>query len=697
MRSPDDAPTLWRIGAADVELCLVAGAGHPPALVHLGRALGDVVSAASFVDGASAGGLIDAPQATPLWPDPARGWTGPPGCADADPGEPWHWDPPVVDAPALRVCYRHGDERRLTCRLQVGAEGVVTMQFEAVGCNDARLSYTVPLPAQATEAIGFTGRWAGELQAQRLPLGGGWYQSSRAGSRTAHDAFPGFVAGSAGFGEDQGEVLALHLAWSGNYELRVVRSREGRHLLQVILAAAELERGDDGGVLLPALHVAWSDKGLNGIRCRFQDAARRLRQQQGSATDARVQLNTWEGVYFEHDQPRLMAMASVAARLGVERFVLDDGWFGRRSDDTRGLGDWTPRPEAYPEGLGPLMDHVNREGLDFGLWVEPEMVSADSALFAAHPDWILGSADQPLGRHQFALDLTQPACFAHLRQTLAGLVSDTRIASLKWDMNRDVPQAAGRALAPAARALIESVREARPGLEVEACASGGGRADWSALAWCNRVWLSDAHDPDVRLPMMAAYGLFAPPEVMGSHVGPRTSHQTGRRWSLHARAAMAVLGSLGLELDPLSLGDDERDTLRDYISLHRKHRPWLHDGHLLVLPHPDPALCAVGVFARERDRALLCLLQRAPRLDPVPAPLRIGHLRGAVSVRAPLRDPAIDIGAPRQPGWVRGMALHTHGEVLAEIGLALPILAPLRAVLVEIVSADAVSPAQSTS
>ncbi len=691
-----DGTALWRLAAGDSELCLVAGRAQPPTLVHIGERLGDALSPVAFVDSARAGSLIDVPQAAPLWPDPARGWTGPPACPEADPSVPWEWQTPAADAIGVTVGYRQGG-RRLGCRVQQAGDGVFELRLEAAGFGAGHLSYTLPLPPQAGEVLGFTGRWAGELQPERGPLAGGWYRSSHAGSRTAHDAFPGIVVGSTGFGEDGGEVLGVHLAWSGNYEMRVVRTREGRFMLQIVLAAAELAGVGTDEVVAPSVYFAWSDKGLNGIRVRFQDAARALRRERGSAGVARVQLNTWEGVYFDHDQARLQAMASAAARLGVERFVLDDGWFGRRSDDTRGLGDWSPRTDVYPEGLGPLIEHVNGEGMEFGLWVEPEMASVDSALYQSHPEWIVGAADQPLGRHQLALDLTRPACFEHLRRALAGLVADERIASLKWDMNRDVPQAAGLALAPAATALIQAVREARPGLEVEACASGGGRADWSALAWCNRVWVSDAHDPDVRLPMMAAYGLFAPPEVMGSHVGPRTSHQTGRRWSLHARAAMAVLGSFGLELDPLTLSEAELDTLRDYVSLHRKHRGWLHDGHLLVLPHPDPALLAVGVFGRARDRALLCLLLRGPRADAVPAPLRIRHLQGALSVRAPMRDPGIDIAAPRQPAWVRGTALNVSARMLAGAGLALPLLAPQRAVLVEVLPSAGVAVQTSAS
>jgi alpha-galactosidase len=683
-------PRLWRLRADDSELWLWAGTHQAPSIFHLGAALGPE-PAPKAVAGVQADSLIRGSSGTPLFPDLAAGWTGEPGWSGADATLPWQAEVVAADAGMLTLNYWHPDGRRLEHQLRVVDAGIFALNITAYPAEpqaSAQIAYTVALPAQAAEGLGFTGRWAGELAVQRRPLAGGWQISSHGGSRTAHDAFPGWLTGEAGFGEDHGELLALHLGWFGNYRFAVQRTREGRYVAQYVLDFEELALNEAGGHCLPTLYLGWSAHGLNGIRQRFQDAARSMRASSdwGAPQGAlqKVQLNTWEGVYFDHQLDKLKAMADAAAALGVERFVLDDGWFGRRSDDSRGLGDWTPRQDVYPQGLDPLIEHVNAVGMEFGLWVEPEMVSADSALYEAHPEWILGLADQPLGRQQYALDLCNAQCFDYLTGVLTGIVGDERIASLKWDMNRDVPQAAGQPLVPAALRLLREVQDARSDLDIEACASGGGRADWSALAWCNRVWLSDAHDPDIRLPMMAAYGLFAPPEVMGCHVGPEISHQTGRRWSLHARAAMAVLGSMGLELDPFAVPDEDQAALRGYIELHKRHRSWLAHGHLLVLPHVDPGLWAVGVFARERDRALICLLQTRPRLDNVPAPLRIRHLRGAVVVRVPLLDGSIRRGARQQPHWVEGGALDTHGDFLGAVGLPLPVMAPMRAMLVEI-------------
>jgi alpha-galactosidase len=681
---------LIRLGSEQCECILLTGAGGQPGLVHLGAWLGDALSVAGF-QRAETGNLVET-AALPLFPDPALGWTGTPGWRGGPrPDRAWQADVDRPDADVAIVTYEHPEGFRVDFRIEAVSPGLFALSFVGDCPGDepvGRIALSVPLPPAAAEAIGFGGRWAGEMTMERVPLFGGFSRSSRAGSRTAHDAFPALVAGSAGFSAESGELLGVHLGWWGNYELTVETTRESGYRAVFHLDPRELTPLGDGRFQTPKLYVGWSDRGLNGLRVVFQDAVRALRARSGAATRGRVQLNTWEGVYFDHSETRLKEMAGVAAAMGFERFVLDDGWFGRRDSDRRGLGDWMPRAEVYPRGLGPLIDHVHAQGLEFGLWFEPEMVNADSALFEAHPDWILGEADQPLGRHQYGLDLCHPDCFHHIEATLTDILSDERIASVKWDMNRDLPQAAGRPLAPAATRLIESIRTSRPGLEIEACASGGGRTDLGALAWCNRVWLSDAHDPDIRTPMMAAYSLFAPPEVMGCHIGPEISHQTGRRWSMHARASMSVLASMGMELDPLTLSEEDARIVAQYVALHRQHRHWLHRGHMLVLEHPDPGLTALGVFGRERDRALLFLLQRQPRSQNVPGPLRIPHLSGELLVSAPIVDPALRRGARVQPDWLNEDGHRCPAEFLAGHGLPMPIMAPMRAVLVEMLQAD---------
>lgn len=526
-----------------------------------------------------------------------------------------------------------------------------------------------PLPRWCTEVLSFTGRWSGELQPERQALGRGIGVVNRAGNRIAPDAFPGLVIGESGFGEDHGEVLGIHLAALADFDLTIRRGPEGDHLLE----ANGPEHGETS-----ALYVAWSRQGLNGLRRVFQDAYR-VRFQATFEHPHPVQLNTWEGVYFNHDLDHLTAMAKAGAALGVEHFVLDDGWFGRRSDDARGLGDWQPRADAYPDGLTPLITAVQGQGLSFGLWLEPEMVNRNSALFEAHPDWIWGKVDQPLGRGQYGLDLSHAACEAHIQGVVDEIAAIDGVQSLKWDCNRDLKGAVPE-IGQTAHSLMARASEHVP---IEACASGGGRLSWGFGDVAYRYWLSDAHDPDIKLPMLAQASLFFPAMVLGTHVGGPISHLTGRAFPLETRAAVAMLGHMGLELDPTRLKPHETDILKAAIADWKTRRDWLKDGHFLVLPRPDPGLSAVGVFSADRTRALIVVLQRETARDVIPAPLRCGYLKGKLKINALNPDPVIARLAKAQPSWLESGA-ETDAETLSSLGLPLPVLQPGRCLVIDI-------------
>lgn len=516
-----------------------------------------------------------------------------------------------------------------------------------------------PLPRWIGEALTWGGRWSGEFQPERRELGRGVEIRSRSGNRIAPDAFPGVVVGTVGFGEDSGEVIGLHLAALVDFDLTVRRGREGDYVLEAT--------GPVGGQT-PTLYLAYSDRGLNGLRVAFQDAYR-VRFAETYKHARPVQLNTWEGVYFDHDIDRLSDMAKAGAALGAEHFVLDDGWFGRRTDDARGLGDWVPREAVYTDGLGPLIDAVDGAGMSFGLWVEPEMVNRDSALFEAYPDWIWGEVDQPLGRGQYGLDLTVPECFTHIEGAVRGTLAGGRVKSLKWDCNRDLIGASPE-IAARAHEMMGAVAAAVP---VEACASGGGRLSWGFGDVAYRYWLSDAHDPDIKLPMLGQASLFFPGLALGTHIGGAVSHLTGRSFAMETRAAAAMLGHMGLELDPTRLSTREAEVLGEAIAAWKDARDWMQDGHLLALPHPDLGLTALGVFSADRTRALVVALQCETPRDAVPAPLRIGHLTGNVSVKTICLDPHLKRFAKAQPDWL-DTGMEANAETLGAIGLPLPIL-----------------------
>jgi alpha-galactosidase len=400
-----------------------------------------------------------------------------------------------------------------------------------------------------------------------------------------------------------------------------------------------------------------------------------------------VQFNTWEATYFDHDPVRLRALADAAAALGVERFVLDDGWFGGRRHDRAGLGDWWPDRTLYPQGLAPLAEHCRAQGMQFGLWIEPEGVNADSALFRAHPDWVLRVAgrEQPLGRHQYVLDLGRADVREHLFSQLVAVLRSAPIDFLKWDMNRDFTHEAGADGRAGVRAhvlglyeLLARLRGAFPAIEIETCASGGGRADLGMLAHCRRVWVSDCNDPLERQHMQTAFLHFVPAEVMGSHVGPHESHTTGRTASIGLRTLNALFGHFGIEADPLAMALEERDALRAAIVAYRGARAWLADATVTPIDSNDAALVATLALSADRHHGWItvCATERPRRTSP--GTLRVHGL-----------DPNAVYAVQTHPLWTapgRGLKhgafldqaqrppLTLHARTLAGAGLRLPTL-----------------------
>jgi alpha-galactosidase len=372
--------------------------------------------------------------------------------------------------------------------------------------------------------------------------------------------------------------------------------------------------------------------------------------------------------------------------------VLDDGWFEGRDDDTSSLGDWRADPRKYPNGLGPLIDHVRGLGLEFGLWVEPEMASARSKLLTEHPDWTLHVEGrvQPLGRNQFVLDLTRGEVSEAIFAQLDALLTAHPISYLKWDMNRDLSHAAslGRPASHrqmlATYALIDRLRAAHPGVEIESCASGGGRADYEILRRTDRIWTSDNNDPVERQVIQRGFSIFFPPEVMGSHVGPSPSHGTGRRTSLSLRAWTALFGHMGIEADIRLFTDAERGRLAETIATYKTLRPLLHGGRTLRLEADDPG--AVAFMTIGEGRALVSHAQLTVPANPGPRRLRLDGLNPAATYRARLLTPPRDIGVAA-PALTRGEAVIVSGAGLMTMGLPLPPLGPGQIAVVQLEAA----------
>ena len=436
-------------------------------------------------------------------------------------------------------------------------------------------------------------------------------------------------AGTNGFGEQRGEVWGAHLAWSGNSRVSAERLPDGRALVQLaeLLHPGEVVLAPGESYRTPPVYAVYSVDGMTPASRQFHAI---VRDAHGARRPRPVVLNTWEAVYFDHDFDTLVALAERAAAVGVERFVLDDGWFGSRRDDTSGLGDWWVSPDAHPRGLAPLIERVRGLGMEFGIWVEPEMVNPDSDLFRAHPDWTLTTDgyEPVLGRHQLVLDLAIPDAFDEILGRLDALLRDHDIAFVKWDMNRDHVQASGangragtHAQTLALYRLLDELRRRHPAVEFESCSSGGARIDLGILERTDRVWTSDCNDALERQTIQYYASTLIPPHVIGAHVGPPRAHTTGRSQSLAFRAGTALFGHFGIEWNLLDATEDELAELGGWIALYRTHRDLLHSGDVLRIDHDDPHALVHGVLAADRSAALIAYVQltSAQHLTPRPS------------------------------------------------------------------------------
>jgi alpha-galactosidase len=297
---------------------------------------------------------------------------------------------------------------------------------------------------------------------------------------------------------------------------------------------------------------------------------------------------------------------------------LDDGWFAGRRNDKTSLGDWWVSPEIYPNGLAPLISHVRKLGMDFGIWVEPEMISEDSELFRMHPDWALVSPDyEPVrSRNQLVLNLVHAPAYEYVFSKLDKLLSENEISFIKWDMNRPHVQATLKSGAAGTREqtlafykLVDQLREKHRHIEIESCSSGGGRIDHEILRRTDRVWTSDCIDPYRRQKIQRGASMFIPNEVMGAHIGAEKAHTTSRVHSLEFRATSAVFGHLGLELDLTICSQSELQLIKQAIDWHKKFRGLLHSGDAVRFDCESASQISHGVYSQDRNEALVSLVQ----------------------------------------------------------------------------------------
>ncbi len=527
----------------------------------------------------------------------------------------------------------------------------------------------LPLPEDAAEVHSLAGRHNSEFVPVRDPLTRSlWRRENRRGL-TSHDCFPGAVVTCA-----DGSAYGAQIAWSGNSVQTIEWVDDGRHQWQLgeWLAPGEAILAPGAVLQSPEVLATASAEGPNGVAHAFHRGIRARMTWPGGperAAKRPVHINTWEGFYFAHDEAALMDLAKAAADIGIERFVLDDGWFGKRDDDTSSLGDWTVDKRKYPRGLGPLAQRVTELGMEFGLWVEPEMVNRNSDLYRRHPDWALHVDGRPLleARNQLVLDLAKPEVSAYLFDAIAALLRELPIGYLKWDHNRDLVHAGNlahyRAQVLATYALMDRLRAAFPKVEIEACAGGGGRIDAGIIKRTHRFWTSDCIDAVSRVGMQRGFLQFMPPEVMGSHVGASPAHSTGRSQSMAFRCGVALPGHFGVELDARKLGDKERTELMAGIVRYKALRERLHQGRVWLGEVGDGVVWQAHGSAED-------MVVLVTRTSPT-------TMRHQPNLRLPMAVPGRTYTLSSESGVLASM----DGGWLSRVGMAIPPL-PAEAVLV---------------
>ena len=707
---------IHHLRAAGVSLLVDARGAGMPAVLHWGRDLGeltpeqaDAVAAASVT--AIAPSSIDVPFRVGLLPTWGDGWSGRPGLqVSRDPAGPdgtaaaartrtprftLQTDAASSDAGeadrSLTLDLVDDDARvGVRVRLELTAQGVLTERLEVVNLGRGslvvgRAAAVLPIPARATELLDFSGVWGRERRPIRRTLAHGVHAREGRHGRGGHDSVFLLAAGTPGFGFRSGEVWAVHSAWSGDTELWAESSAVGASVLGAgeLPAPGEIVLAPGGRYVGPWCVAVYSGMGLDGVSDRSHAW---VRSWSTIHAPRPMMLNTWEAVYFDQSLERLEPLIAAASRVGVERFVLDDGWFTGRRDDRRALGDWTVEPHLWPDGLHPLTERLAEAGIEFGLWVEPEMISADSALAREHPEWMLGRPDALEWRFQRVLDLGNPDAIEHVFARLSALLDEYPITYLKWDHNRDLLDGSSHRQTTAVYELIDRLRRDHPGVEIESCASGGARIDLGMLRRVDRIWPSDTNDPLDRHGIHGFTSLLVPPEYLGTHLGGSRAHLTGRSSDLSFRMATALFGSAGIEWNLSEATPEELDAIAAWIAQFRRLRPLLHGGRVVRSDEADSARWVHGVVSHDRCHAVFSVAMLGASESALAPPVRLAGLDPAATYRV---TPLLFGAPPRAiedapPPWYAHGRVDLPGAVLAEVGLPLPLLAPQQALVLEI-------------
>jgi alpha-galactosidase len=546
------------------------------------------------------------------------------------------------------------------------------------------MSVALDLPDSDWVTVSLAGAWAREAHVveHALDVGRRSIASTRGSSSAQHNPFLALRRPSTD--EWSGEALGFSLVYSGNFlaEIEVEPFGTTRVRLGIEPDSFSWQLEPQAAFVTPEAIVAWSGTGLGDLSDAFHRLYRE-RLVRGAWRDRPrpILLNSWEASYFDFDADRLVEIARSGAQLGIELFVLDDGWFGRRDDDTSSLGDWVVHRGKLPDGVDGVARRITDLGMAFGIWIEPEMVNADSDLYRAHPDWAIGVPGRPRteSRHQLVLDLGRPEIVDHLAGVLTDILSSAPITYVKWDMNRNITEPFGLGLPPDRQGeffhryilgvyeLYRRLTEAFPAILFESCASGGARFDPGMLAFAPQAWTSDDTDAIERLRIQWGTSLAYPLNSMGAHVSAVPNHQVGRHTPLATRAAVAFFGIFGYELDPTILSGAERSEVAAQVAFYARHRELFQRGRLHRLESPfedDRDQVSWMVAADDGSRAIVGIYQLLARPSPEGHRVRLRGLDATATYRVTVWPDSDEPLVGRSIGERTGTELLAIGLVL---------------------------------
>ena len=489
-------------------------------------------------------------------------------------------------------------------------------------------SFAQALPNNDYEALTLYGGWAKERIMEKIPLHRGVVSidSKKTASSAVLNPFMGLL--SKGATEESGDVYGFNLVYSSSYAIKAEVIPCGNvHIVGGINDfdfTWKLEKGESFET--PEAVIAYSNEGLGGMSRAFHDAYRNHLINKRFVNKPRpIVINNWEGTYFNFTAEKLMKIADGVKGTGIDTFVLDDGWFGKRDSDRSGLGDWFVNENKLTGGLDPVINHINGLGMKFGLWFEPEMISEDSDIYRAHPDYAVGAPERPhcYSRHQFMVDITRSDVRDYIVNCMNVLLEKHNIEYVKWDFNRNITESfsvgreADRQQEYAHRYalglydLFERIVEANPNVFFEGCSGGGARFDPAILYYFPQIWTSDDSDAEERTRIQYGTSIVYPLSSMSCHVSDVPNHQTGRITSFETRAAIAHLGATGYELDASKFTDEDRERTKAEVDEYKSVSDLVLNGDLYRVDDPFTSnFFTVCVVSKDKSEAEMIAYRR---------------------------------------------------------------------------------------